>query len=561
MNTPPTSSERDDLKAQARRRLRQGRGVDYLSLPNVALPDWVSELRSHQVDAVRQIMEAFDDGARVVMLDAPTGSGKTVIGELTRQLLGVKALYVCSTKTLQDQVLHDFSYAAVLKGRANYPVRGGASWGDMNVTTADCTRTAKNACRWCVPNNACPYQVAKRTAAAAGLAVLNTSYFLTDSNKGSEAFTGRGLVIADEADLLEGELMSQVTVEISRRRMKDLGIPFPERKTLPKGEQVQPAWVEWAETALRQVTNRLTILPEIDDEKVTATQVRERKGLANLAGSLSMLRAELREGGWVLTDYDRGDVTFKPVRVDRYGEQMLWRHSPRWLLMSGTILSAQEMAESLGLNGDWRTVTIDSTYPVQNRPIIVAPTNTANVAKTKDQAVPEIIAAVTKILEKHPGERTLIHTVSYALAKDIAAGIKDLGREVVTYTSAREREKALLRYRTTDGAVMVASSMDRGIDLPGDQCRVQIIAKVPFPYLGDKQVNARMYSPGGKTWYSINTCRTLLQMTGRGVRSSDDWCVTYILDRAFGSNLWPQVRSMLPGWWVDAMTWTKASEL
>ena len=103
--------------------------------------------------------------------------------------------------------------------------------------------------------------------------------------------------------------------------------------------------------------------------------------------------------------------------------------------------------------------------------------------------------------------------------------------------------------------------MDRGIDLPDDACRVQVVAKIPFPYLGDKQVNARLYSAGGQTWYRVNTLRSLLQSTGRGVRHPDDWAITYILDQSFGK-LWQQSRRIIPQWWSEGLRWrVKAVDL
>jgi Rad3-related DNA helicase len=99
--------------------------------------------------------------------------------------------------------------------------------------------------------------------------------------------------------------------------------------------------------------------------------------------------------------------------------------------------------------------------------------------------------------------------------------------------------------------------MDRGIDLPGDACRVQVICKVPFLNLKDKQVSGRLYGGGraGKTWYSVNAIRTIVQMTGRAVRSESDWAVTYILDGQFVTNIWQQNRNLIPSWWREGLVW------
>jgi Rad3-related DNA helicase len=104
--------------------------------------------------------------------------------------------------------------------------------------------------------------------------------------------------------------------------------------------------------------------------------------------------------------------------------------------------------------------------------------------------------------------------------------------------------------------VILAPSFDRGIDLAGDDCRVIIIPKIPYPFLGDAQVNARLYRAGssGRRWYVAQTIRTLCQMTGRAVRSEDDWAISYILDSAF-SKLYAENKAMFPTWWRDAVVW------
>ena len=89
------------------------------------LPPRFTSVRRHQYDAVQEIIDAYNDGIPMVVVDAPTGSGKTLIGELVRRVRGDRGLYVCHGKDLQDQFVRDFD-APVLKGRVNYPtVRGG----------------------------------------------------------------------------------------------------------------------------------------------------------------------------------------------------------------------------------------------------------------------------------------------------------------------------------------------------------------------------------------------------------------------------------------------------
>jgi Rad3-related DNA helicase len=233
----------------------------------------------------------------------------------------------------------------------------------------------------------------------------------------------------------------------------------------------------------------------------------------------------------------------------------LWAHGKRWLLMSGSIVLPSEQIRSLGAGHlDVRTVSVPMTFPVENRPIYVAPV--ADMAfKVQDAEFPKMAHAINMILAdpKHEGERVLIHCVSYALALKLIRGLDPGKRLMFSYADAKQRENVLERFGKSEGGVMIAPSMDRGFDFKGDLARVVIVAKVPYPSLANRQVTARSHAPGGREWYTVQTVRTLLQMTGRGVRSETDTCTTYILDAQFSNNLYKKNTGMFPKWWRDAM--------
>jgi Rad3-related DNA helicase len=67
-----------------------------------------------------------------------------------------------------------------------------------------------------------------------------------------------------------------------------------------------------------------------------------------------------------------------------------------------------------------------------------------------------------------------------------------------------------------------------GIDLRDDAARFAIIIKAPFLPLGSKRIKKRFEED--KQWYTDKCLQNLIQVSGRGIRSVDDWCVTYILD-------------------------------
>lgn len=507
-----------------------------------ALPEWVSGFRPHQEDAIEDILSAFERGSKVVFLDAPTGSGKTLIAEAVRRRIRGAALYACTTKTLQDQFLEDYDYAAVLKGRRNYPTQL-APFPD--VTADDCTATGDRGCNWCEVRSGCAYQQAKARALSSKLAVVNTAYLLAAWN-GPGTFRDRDLVILDECDLLEGSLMGFVEVNITKRKQERYGIDRPAKKT------VKESWLEWVAKTLPIIQRELRLIPEDVDD---IHQIRERRWLDGMLANLRLLQSDLEgdETAWVY-DLQRDSIVFKPVEVKAFGEQALWSHGKRFLVMSASIISAQEMAESLGLEDDWDVVRVESTFPVANRPVHTLYAGRVS-SKTYNDVVPTLGEYLRKIVQHHQGERILVHTVSYQLARDLHGYLRGIPN-TRTYSNARERELLLEWMKRTPGAVVLAPSFDRGVDLPGDLCTVQVIAKVPYPYLGDEQVKQRLYGTrGGQLWYAVQTVRSLVQMTGRGVRSAQDTCVTYILDRQF-SDFYNRNKRLFPEWWRAAVDTT-----
>ena len=210
-------------------------------------PAWVTGFRDTQVAAMIQVVEAFNHGADVVMLDAPTGTGKTLLAEMVRRAGGFRnALYVCNTIGLQDQFLSDFPYAQLIKGRSNYiPLDG-----PPDATCADCSGKE---CTWCeTPDGdvACPYKQARTRALQSQLSVTNTAYFIAEANHVG-GFSGRDLVIADESDTLEGILTGYIEFRVPQKWLNRLGLDEPKKgshgTTVTRwvSEVLTPALREW----------------------------------------------------------------------------------------------------------------------------------------------------------------------------------------------------------------------------------------------------------------------------------------------------------------------------
>lgn len=567
------------------------------------LPDKFQAFRLNQWRGIIEVVEALDNpNIKAVFVSAPTGTGKTGIGAAVPQILNTPYLYLCTTLTLQDQIERDFYYAKLIKGRSNYRTLDEPD--NPDLTAEDCTmektklpacpscpgyqsgisaytmdKTMGRHCYHCHPVDNCPYRVAKEVAASSRMAVLNTSYFLAETNHAGEGskFAGRDLIIIDEADTLEAELMNFITVEISHGMRKRLGIGPPEKKT------VADSWVEWVENVAIPACDRwLKANPPVQD----LFGKPDPKTLKN-RGQVSRLRTRLKEllmppptrwdgetepptdpdlaSGWVMEGGygddgrpDESTIVFKPITVRNHAREYLWDKGGQFVLMSATIISPEQMAYDLGLeDGEWAVVEIESNFPKERRPVVVRAETTVT-HKTKSTAHPILARQVAEIADAYPDYRILVHSNSYHLTKDLFFEGRRIAREgrdrYITYLNAGERAKAIERYMEKENGVLIAPSLDRGVDFHDDLARVIVIAKVPYLSLGDKQVSARLYGTGknGKMWYAVNTIRTIVQQTGRGMRHKDDWSICYILDRQF-VKLYYENRRLFPNWWKEAV--------
>lgn len=141
---------------------------------------------------------------------------------------------------------------------------------------------------------------------------------------------------------------------------------------------------------------------------------------------------------------------------------------------------------------------------------------------------------------------------SYALGKRIYDFFRagPLASRVLYSSKAAERAAHFNLHRMSPSpTVMLSPSIAEGFSFDDDLARFQIIAKVPYPYLGDRQVKAKMEID--REWYTLQTVMTVLQACGRIVRSDEDHGSTYILDHDF-IRLYTDNTKFFPKWFRDA---------
>lgn len=103
---------------------------------------------------------------------------------------------------------------------------------------------------------------------------------------------------------------------------------------------------------------------------------------------------------------------------------------------------------------------------------------------------------------------------------------------------------------STEPKVLVSPSLVTGWDFPYDECRWQIIAKIPFPDGRSEVMQARQrIDPDYGMYLAV---QSLVQACGRGMRAPDDFSEVYVID-----NHWEwfvsKYKGMFQNWFLQAV--------
>jgi ATP-dependent DNA helicase DinG len=247
--------------------------ADALRRVTAALPDG-GEARPGQVHMAEATAAAMEEGRHLVV-QAGTGTGKSLAYLVPAVLSGKRVVVSTATKALQDQLAHkdlpflkehlgiDFEFA-VLKGRSNYlcrqrmrEVAGGddtlelddevgamgrevarliefgqdpsttgdradldfeprpRAWSAVSVNAMECPGAAK-----CPSGDDCFAERARQTAALADVIVVNTYLYATHLATGGFVLPDHDVVIFDEAHELEDVAASNLGLELSAGRFR-----------------------------------------------------------------------------------------------------------------------------------------------------------------------------------------------------------------------------------------------------------------------------------------------------------------------------------------------------
>lgn len=230
-------------------------------------------------------------------------------------------------------------------------------------------------------------------------------------------------------------------------------------------------------------------------------------------------------------------VTYNCAKEDYMCFNYLLNTSKNRVLLSATVGLKQAFDENLGVRfteEESYLKKIPSTFDFSKSPIYYY--NKYKLSYAEKNASLKCLKPMLYdlLINNYKQYKGIIQTASYDLAKEFVKDAPyELRRRLLLYENSLEKTNFIKRHEKSSNTILIGPSLSEGIDLPGDLCRFIIILKVPYASLKDKLVKAKMEL--FPSWYKADASNTIIQGIGRGNRSKDDWCITYIVDGCFGS--------------------------
>lgn len=531
-------------------------------------------VREKQAKALGFVQRALDRGYRDIVIEAPTGIGKSLIGAAVcfwaGNSINAKGLegqpggyYLVTQKMLQDQLEEDFEHfkdnfkgaSFLLKSATDYECQ---QFGNCMVGRS---MKEKNGCSL-AKERLCNYMLARQWFINGQMSVTNYPYFFTE-----RTFIGqlpkKKVIIADECHTLEGQILGFVEMAVSAENIREWapGVNMPqmedkldfcdwlEDKYLPVAEEVMDTKMEVMQA--RPDDRRA----QVEFQKIQTHIGRIKSAINTITDNPKnwVYWQEFDESGWVKQS------VAKPLQAAPYTAKLIKDSAPVRVYMSAYPGPKDTFCSVMGLDIEktaW--VSLASTFPVANRPVHMRLIGSMGMKSIKD-TLPRVLREISAILAKHHDQKGLIHCHSYKIGNEIysALAMTPHGQRILFARNAGERSSLFEQHaKSKEPTVMLSPSMTEGFNLKDDLARFQIIAKVPYPYLGDPQVAAK--KDADPDWYTLQTVMTIIQSCGRIVRSEKDHGETYVLDEDF-ERLYERNQKFFPRWFTESFVWPNGS--
>lgn len=541
------------------------------------------KFRPKQKESIIDIIWNWFHQTDNVILDAPTGSGKSIIAMIVAGVLssyfGKKGYILISDLSLLQQYANDLEVYlpdwGIIRGQQTY----NCAVNGFNFSVGACKLQGYTSyaeitahCPECAPF--CEYMLAREKAINANVTVCTYTHWLLQQNyvrpkMGEIAPFGiRDFVICDEGHKLLDIVQNHFSPKFGKEDETKIGTVIDHMYIKNKEQLKQNIKLKREEikrendnAKLKDLLNEYyafinSVAGSVDeikksyggkDRKLTKTErtviyscefvkdhhckFEDYVSIINRIGSDYIIKNDSEQNG---------NVIFNCLNESYLMKRTFHANAKKKMYMSATIGDPKAYASEISID-DYHYIKLPVVFDYTNSPIYYV--NDYKMSYTeKDTSFPRITEMIVGIFKLYPNYRGIIQTGSYTFSKKLYEMLPyEYKKRILLYDDSRDKQEKLDEFKYSSNKVLVGPSLVEGLSLNDDLCRFQIIMKVPYPSLADKYVAAK--SKFNPIWYSNATSIALLQGVGRGVRNEKDWCVTFILDACF-NGLFSKCRSM-----------------
>jgi ATP-dependent DNA helicase DinG len=540
------------------------------------------QFRKGQRETITSIVEAYiEDPESTVVIDAPTGTGKSLIAMWCSYIfkeMGKRGYLLTSDLSLQDQYEHDFYKFKLgwpsIRGIDNYDCHVNGlkfSLGECRMRNMGYEQAEKQL--QCAAK--CDYIQTRKRSIDLPVTLLNYSFWLIQRNYVAKRaiereveppFGPRDFVFFDEAHQVDQIVQNHFTPRIPlnlvdtlmevRKFLKSVQLEYPHVSPVILQEIVDDLFKSQDNSVLfiklKQLKQYLHSYRKTknDVDKLAKKQFGKNlekpmtAGYRKAYGRYDFIKdiyckiddyiEIIKDAGVdsMVFDQKEKEVRFMCIKESKMIQKYLHEQARFKVFMSATIGSPHDFVKIMGIKKA-KIIRLDEQFSYQKSPIVFV--NKYKLSfRERENNFKHVANMLDKIIEKHKGQRGIIHTGSYSFSTQILEHSRHRSR-LIKYTDSRQKKMSIEAFKSNPGSILIGPSILEGLDLKDDISRFQVFFKVPYPSLGDPLIKAKLKAQ--PNWYNWKTVISLLQGVGRSVRNENDWAVTYILDACFESLL------------------------
>ncbi|BDQ30928.1 hypothetical protein NZNM25_12490 [Nitrosopumilus zosterae] len=541
--------------------------------------------REIQKEIISKIEENLKSGYKKIILCAPTGVGKSLVGATVSNHFD-SSFTVTASKHLQDQYIKDIPFLKPVKGKQNFPClklmdlekidndRRAMRWGltcDKGVCQERISKNGKEIVEVCKfkptikqvedhtqDEKSCHYYLQKYDALTSKHSLWNYHAFFTImkfNKKLFEDYLARKVTVFDEAHKIEDQIIQFVGFDIFSGQIDECNLNS-EKYDFTDLDSVIKLTDDMAYSYAKKIQDIKESSAFQKDPDYELLSGLERRHDRTAQAKIDIVSDK---NNFVVNDPVKDfngnfrTISVRPIDVSKFTNAFF--ETEYQIFMSATI-DKSSFCENMGLEKDDVAFvdTEKSPFPIEHRSIELLNIRRLSYGSNDEDEL-EVIKTIDRILDEHSHERGLILTSSIPRCQKILRCLSSKNSKRIRIchsknNDGKSQDDVISEHASDPTGVLLSSSLWEGVDLKDDLSRFQIIAKVPYPNYTEKRTKAKMNK--FPLWYTSQTLTKILQGFGRSIRSNDDWAKTYVLDTAV-NNVFFKGQQMIPKAYYDVL--------